>query len=1122
MLNFIKHRVQHLKQHSAKLFYRGAHESYTPQKKSVSDSIFALEPRIMFDAAGVETAAEIAAENVAEQQAEQALNSDVHPQDSDVHAQAVNHQNEDADELIAALSDLAPTSNRNEIIFIDKSVEDYQSLIAGIGSDAELVFIDSITDGLELIANVLDGRTNVDAIHIISHGNSGELFLGNSTVTQESMQGEFADELATIKTALGEDADILIYGCNFAEGDFGKSAADTLADLTGADVAASDDLTGHERLGGDWDLELQLGEIETSIIVNEQAQASWRHVLVDTDGDSVDDSTDLDDDNDGILDSDEPLSPKITNWTAAGGANVTTSGDTLTYAYTGANGWNSSVHSDNVSALGYTDKYEVSFTVNTTASKAFMVGLNEAGTNSTASYNDIDYAFYINGNTIRVYENGANKGTFGTYAANDTFSIEVDGTSLRYQHNGTTFRTVAITSGKDYYLDSSFNGSASYATYDAGNFAINPLSGANDADSDGVENRIDLDSDNDGISDLVESGATSTITAYDTNNDGSISLAEGTAAGGTLNNGVWDFFGAPGGADGTTVIDTDSDGVKNFLDLDSDGDTIADTVEARATAGYVTNDGDVRDNDADGDGVIDMFDSNDGTTKDFGGTFTAAVDTDGDGAADYIDTDSDNDTALDSAEAGAITIAASYKDPDGSISAPGTDLLNEFGDTSEVAYRESVNAPINTTPITLNIDEDVSLFFTGSNQISVTDPNGNLVSTKVTVLNGILNVTLSGGATISSGANGSSSLTISGSEIDINTALISLSYKGNPDFNGMDMLTVRSTDASGSPLVDIDTVNITVNPVVDGIIDSFIVNQKTILNADVSVNDLHSGVASFSLNTDATNGTVTMNANGTFTYIPDAGYIGADIFTYDVVDGSDTETVTVSLAVIAAASESNDDFSIEEISKLDIRGNEGLSVLDKVDDSTNSLNAKGAVLDVVDSANSDSETTSTRVNDFLTGEIDPFALQGAKVFTVNFSLTELNNRGQENPSSLFPLRVDVSDTDAKDELIIRSLLRDSTVFVKVDYELDSDLSLFVNEIIVQQLNGEPLPDWLKINDDGKLISGVFPVGVESIAFRIELRFSNDTVIVRYVDVVAATGKITSLQVTNKGVIARTE
>jgi hypothetical protein len=162
---------------------------------SVSDSLQALEPRIMFDAAGVVTGAEIAADNVAQEQAEQALIPE------NLQAQAVNDENEQAEELAAALVGLVPPADRNEIIFIDKSVEDYQSLLAEVSSDAELVFIDGNSDGLEQIANILETRTDIDAIHIISHGESGELKLGNTTLTQESMQGEHTDELATIVQA---------------------------------------------------------------------------------------------------------------------------------------------------------------------------------------------------------------------------------------------------------------------------------------------------------------------------------------------------------------------------------------------------------------------------------------------------------------------------------------------------------------------------------------------------------------------------------------------------------------------------------------------------------------------------------------------------------------------------------------------------------------------------------------------------------------------------------------------------------------------------------------------------------------------------------------------------------
>ncbi len=252
-----------------------------------------------------------------------------------------------------------------------------------------------------------------------------------------------------------------------------------------------------------------------------------------------------------------------------------------------------------------------------------------------------------------------------------------------------------------------------------GTVDVSVVTAVTDTDGDGIDNRLDLDSDNDGISDLQESGATSTITAYDTNNDGTISLAEGTAAGGTLNNGVWSFFGADAGAgssDGTTLLDSDSDGVNNFVDLDSDNDGIADIIEGQATAGYTA----FSATDTDGDGVVDNFDSGSG----FGGNFDTPQDTDGDGTFDYLDTDSDNDTKLDSAESGLTlsgtdangdgidddaSIGATYADPDGVINNPSTGLDNEIGDTSEVAYREFTSLPPE-----LDLDDDDSSTATGN------------------------------------------------------------------------------------------------------------------------------------------------------------------------------------------------------------------------------------------------------------------------------------------------------------------------------------------------------------------------------------------------------------------------
>ena len=60
---------------------------------------------------------------------------------------------------------------------------------------------------------------------------------------------------------MSESGDILLYGCDLASGVEGVALVDQLAGIVGADVAASDDLTGATEKGGDWDLEYSTGPI---------------------------------------------------------------------------------------------------------------------------------------------------------------------------------------------------------------------------------------------------------------------------------------------------------------------------------------------------------------------------------------------------------------------------------------------------------------------------------------------------------------------------------------------------------------------------------------------------------------------------------------------------------------------------------------------------------------------------------------------------------------------------------------------------------------------------------------------------------------------------------------------
>ena len=118
-------------------------------------------------------------------------------------------------------------------------------------------------------------------MHIISHGSDGEIQLGNTSLNAETLADNNLD-IALWANAFSEDGDILIYGCNLAETELGQSLVNDLSELTLADVAASDDLTGDVDQGGDWELEFNTGTVEAEVAVSEQLQNNWSSTLAIT------------------------------------------------------------------------------------------------------------------------------------------------------------------------------------------------------------------------------------------------------------------------------------------------------------------------------------------------------------------------------------------------------------------------------------------------------------------------------------------------------------------------------------------------------------------------------------------------------------------------------------------------------------------------------------------------------------------------------------------------------------------------------------------------------------------------------------------------------------------------
>ena len=133
------------------------------------ESLLVLEPRIMFDGAALVTGAEVSTD------ADQQIDATDAAQTDHESTQASEAESQSVQDVVATYSNPA---ERQELVFIDTSVGDYQTLIEGIDTNAEIILLDSTKDGIEQIAEVLEGRSDIDAIHIVSHGNEGELQLG--------------------------------------------------------------------------------------------------------------------------------------------------------------------------------------------------------------------------------------------------------------------------------------------------------------------------------------------------------------------------------------------------------------------------------------------------------------------------------------------------------------------------------------------------------------------------------------------------------------------------------------------------------------------------------------------------------------------------------------------------------------------------------------------------------------------------------------------------------------------------------------------------------------------------------------------------------------------------------
>ncbi len=200
---------------------------------------------------------------------------------ADTHATADAVKAPTADQPVASKdthgqADATPTPTPvavpgQSVVFVDSRVKDADSLLKGVAPGTQVVQLDASKDGLQQIADYLDTHQGISSVQIIAHGNAGDLWLGNSYLSADNVAARSA-VLAEIGKDMNVGGDIMIYGCYTAEGERGLSFVDSLAQLTGRDIAASSNRTG---VGGDWNLEIATGNIESANVLSTTAMNDY-------------------------------------------------------------------------------------------------------------------------------------------------------------------------------------------------------------------------------------------------------------------------------------------------------------------------------------------------------------------------------------------------------------------------------------------------------------------------------------------------------------------------------------------------------------------------------------------------------------------------------------------------------------------------------------------------------------------------------------------------------------------------------------------------------------------------------------------------------------------------------
>ena len=131
-------------------------------------------------------------------------------------------------------------------------------------------------DGVEQLIAVLNHHKAATAVHLLAHSTPGSLHLGNCQLNLETIE-RYAWDLMICCTE--RPLSLSLYGCNLAAGDAGAKFTEKLHRFTGANIAASTNLTGNAAHGGDWTLAYRIGHIDAELPIAQDILSAYPSVL---------------------------------------------------------------------------------------------------------------------------------------------------------------------------------------------------------------------------------------------------------------------------------------------------------------------------------------------------------------------------------------------------------------------------------------------------------------------------------------------------------------------------------------------------------------------------------------------------------------------------------------------------------------------------------------------------------------------------------------------------------------------------------------------------------------------------------------------------------------------------